>query len=71
MMLFFAANAKTDADDASYDADDLLDIFDAIAYAAADDANGDAKMPNIAHLCRVVDATVVADADVALAADAC
>ena len=48
----------------------LLDAFDADAYAGADDANADAKMPNVArhlagaHVCCAVDATVVADADV-------
>ena len=31
----------------------LLDAFDAVAYAAANDANADAKMPNVArHLDR-------------------
>ena len=44
------ASANADADDVFSDAFKLLlDAFDAAAYADANDANADAKMPNVAR----------------------
>ena len=49
----------------------MLDTFDDVAYAAANDVNADAKMPNVARhlscwcICCAAAATFVADADVA------
>ena len=53
LMLMHMLNAYGDADVACSDADALPNALDAAAYAAADSANADAKMPNAAcHLAR-------------------
>ncbi len=62
-----AANANADANDACFDADALLDAFDAASYDVVDDADAKANMMNVAHHLAGAYASVAASNVVAVA----